>query len=87
MFFDKIRCPGGVVIDKNFGQNVKIRHTVRGQGRKAVGLVCQRSIGGLKRTHTLVDKSSLMPVLWSVMRATWESTSYGCKCVILNIKE
>ena len=25
-----------------------------------------------------------MPVLWSVMRATWESTSYGCKCVTLN---
>ena len=23
MFFDKMRCPGGVVFDKNFGQNVK----------------------------------------------------------------
>ena len=39
------------------------RHTVRGQGGKAVGLVSRRSIGGLKRTHTLVDKSRLMPVL------------------------
>ena len=42
------------------------RHTVRGQGRQAVGLVSRRSIGGLKRTHTLVDKSRLMPVLWTV---------------------
>ena len=32
-------------------------------------------------------KSGVMLVLWSVMRATWESTSYGCKCVTLNIKE
>ena len=24
VFFDKMRCPGGVVFDKNFGQNVKI---------------------------------------------------------------
>ena len=24
MFFDEIRCPGGVVFDKNFGQNVKM---------------------------------------------------------------
>ena len=23
-------------------------------------------------------------MLWSVMRATWGSTSYGCKCVTLN---
>ena len=42
------------------------RNTVRGQGRQAVGLVSQCSIGGLKRTHTLVDESRLMSVLWSV---------------------
>ena len=30
----------------------------------AVGLVFRRFIVGLKRTHTLVDKSRLMPVLW-----------------------
>ena len=29
-------------------------------------LVSQRSIGGLKRTHTLADKSKPMPVLWTV---------------------
>ena len=29
-------------------------------------LVSQRSIGGLKRTHTLVDRSRLMPVLLTV---------------------
>ena len=29
------------------------RHTIRGQGHKAVGLVSQCSIGGLKRTHTV----------------------------------
>ena len=33
---------------------------------KAVGQVSQRSIGGLKRTHALVDRSRLMPVLWTV---------------------
>ena len=32
-------------------------------------------------------KSGVMLVLWSAMRATWESTSHGCKCVTLNIKE
>ena len=32
----------------------------------SVGLVPQRSVGGLKRTHTLVDKSRLMLVLWTV---------------------
>ena len=42
------------------------RHTVRGQGRLAIGLVSQHSIAGLKRNHTLVDKSRLMPVLWTV---------------------
>ena len=30
---------------------------------RTIGLVSRRSIGGLKRTHTLVDKSKLMPVL------------------------
>ena len=30
------------------------------------GKVSRRSIGGLKRTHTLADKSKLMPVLWIV---------------------
>ena len=25
-----------------------------------------------------------MTVLWSVMKATWERTSYGCKCVAFN---
>ena len=34
--------------------------------RPAVGLVSRRSIGGLIRTHTLVDQSRLMPVLWAV---------------------
>ena len=29
-------------------------------------LVSQRSIGGLKRTHTLADRSKPMPVLWTV---------------------
>ena len=40
------------------------RHTVRGTGDfKAVGSSpLGRSIGGLKRTHTLVDRSRLMPV-------------------------
>ena len=33
------------------------RHTVRGQGRSAVGLVSRRSI------HKMVDKSRLMPVV------------------------
>ena len=32
----------------------------------SAGLVSHRSIEGLKRTHTLVDKSRLMPVLWTV---------------------
>ena len=40
--------------------------------------------GTSKNPHTCRYMSSLMPVLWSVMRATWESTSYGCKCVTLN---
>ena len=34
----------------------------------------RRSIGGLKRTHTLVDKSRLMPILWSVT----SSSIYSC---------
>ena len=29
-------------------------------------VVSRRSTVGLKRTHTLIDKSRLMPVLWSV---------------------
>ena len=31
-----------------------------------VGLVSRRTIGRLKRTHTLVDKSRLIPALWIV---------------------
>ena len=31
-----------------------------------VWIVSQRSIAGLKRAHTLVDKRRLMPVLWTV---------------------
>ena len=31
-----------------------------------IWIVSQRSIGGLKRAHTLVDKRRLMPVLWTV---------------------
>ena len=37
-----------------------------------VGLVSRHSIGGLKRTHTLVDKSRLMPVLWTVTSSPTE---------------
>ena len=50
------------------------RHTVGGQGCQDVGLVSQRSIGGLKRTHTLVDKSRLMPVLWTVTPPPFKGT-------------
>ena len=35
---------------------------------KAVGLVSQRSIGGTKRTYTLVDMRRLMPVLWTIVK-------------------
>ena len=41
---------------------------IREQGRlkPLVWIVSQRSIAGLKRAHTLVDKRRLMPVLWTV---------------------
>ena len=47
------------------------RHTIHGQGHQAIGLISRHSIGGLKRTHALVDKSRLMPVLWSVNWSGW----------------
>ena len=34
---------------------------------KPLNLVSRHSIGGLKRSHTLVDRSRLMPVLWTVV--------------------
>ena len=45
--------------------------TIHGQGHLAVDLVSPRAIEGLKRTHALVDKSKLMPVLWSVNWSGW----------------
>ena len=35
--------------------------------RWTVGLVSQRSIGGLNGNHTFVDRSRLIPVLWTVV--------------------
>ena len=47
----------------NTARNSTVQYSTR---RLAIALVCQRSIEGLKRTHAFVDKSRLIPVLWSV---------------------
>ena len=46
--------------------------------------VFRRSIGGLKRMHTLVDKSRLMPVLWSVNwgRNLMSQTKNPCELLV-----
>ena len=50
----------------NFGQPSQSRH----------------SIGGFKRTYTLVDKSRLMPVLWTVTSLQKEPGLEGTMCPI-----
>ena len=46
------------------------RHTVHGQECEAVGLVSQCSVEELKRSHTLLDMSKLVLVLWTVFPAS-----------------
>ena len=52
-----------------------LRHTVRRQGTLSRFLVSRRSIGVLKIIHALVDKSRLMPVLWSVISSLYAPRS------------
>ena len=50
--------------------------------RTPVLFVCDTTIEGLKRTHTLVVKSRLMPMLWPVTSPTKGATACPIACAL-----
>ena len=59
----------------NFGQPFA-RSSADRQVKPMVYSLMKCYVRGLERTHTFLKKSRVIPVL---VRATWESTPYGCR--------